>query len=211
MLWSRFISRLFKEAKPYLQARDDFKHARISHQYALLLMGREQGDKKIVEPAVILHDVGWSCLAPQQIALAYGVRAGGLEALELNRIHEVQGAVITRRILQALDYDAVSTDQITRIVERHDSGTEIATAEEGLVKDADKLWRFSQIGFWKEMERQQVGAEELYRHLDKHFRTWFFSLTAQELAEKELRRRAQEMRQVRPETPDPVKDGVGVS
>jgi len=200
MLWSRFISRLFKEAKPYLQVRDDFKHARISHQYALRLMGHKQGDKKIVEPAVILHDVGWSCLDPQQIALAYGVRAGGLEAMELNRLHEIQGAVIARRILQALDYDAVSTDQITRIIERHDSGTEIATAEEGLVKDADKLWRFSQIGFWKEMERQQVGAEELYRHLDKHLRTWFFSLTAQDLAEKELRRRAQEMRQVQPGT-----------
>ena len=203
MLWSRFISRLFKEAKPYLQARDDFKHARISHQYALLLMGREQGDKKIVEPAVILHDVGWSCLDPQQITLAYGVRAGSLEALELNRIHEVQGAVIARRILQALDYDAVSTDQITQIVERHDSGTEIATAEEGLVKDADKLWRFSQIGFWKEVERQQVGAEELYRHLDKHFRTWFFSFPARELAENELRRRAQEMR---PVPPGPARD-----
>lgn len=142
---------------------------------------------------MILHDVGWSCLDPQQITLAYGVRAGGLEALELNRIHEIQGAVIARRILQALDYDAVSTDQIARIIERHDSGTEIATAEEGLVKDADKLWRFSQIGFWKEAERQQVGAEELYRHLDKHLRTWFFSLTAMILAENELRRRAQEM------------------
>lgn len=194
MLWSSFISRLFKEAKPYLQARDDFKHARISHQYALLLLGREQGDKKIVEPAVILHDVGWSCLEPKQIALAYGVRAGSPKAQEINRIHEIQGAVIARRILQALDYEAVSTDQITRIIERHDSGAEIATPEEGIVKDADKLWRFSKIGFWKEAERQQVGAEELYRHLEKHLLTWFFSLPARELAEKELRRRAQEMR-----------------
>lgn len=164
----------------------------------------------IVRACTIIHHIPLSSLLlgplgelPQQIALAYGVRAGGLEALELNRIHEVQGAVIARRILQALDYDAISTDQITRIVERHDSGTEIATAEEGLVKNADKLWRFSQIGFWKEVERQQVGAEELYRHLDKHFRTWFFSLPARELAENELHRRAQEMR---PVPPGPARD-----
>ena len=194
MLWSRFISRLFKEVKPYLLARADFKHAHIAHQYALRLMGRELGDNKIVEPAVILHDVGWSCLKPRQIALAYGVRAGGREALELNRIHEVQGAAIARRILQKLDYDALATDRIALIIERHDSGKEIATAEEGLVKDADKLWRFSKIGFWKEVERQQIGADELYRHLDKHFQAWFFCSTALELAEKELRRRAQEMR-----------------
>jgi HD superfamily phosphohydrolase YqeK len=193
MLWSRFISRLFKEVKPYLLARADFKHAHIAHQYALRLMGHELGDNKIVEPAVILHDVGWSCLKPQQIALAYGVRAGGREALELNRIHEVQGAAIARRILQKLDYDALATDRIALIIERHDSGKEIATAEEGLVKDADKLWRFSKIGFWKEVERQQIGADELYRHLDKHFQAWFFCSTALELAEKELRRRAQEM------------------
>ena len=194
MLWSRFISRLFKEVKPYLLARADFKHAHIAHQYALRLMSRELGDNKIVEPAVILHDVGWSCLKPQQIALAYGVRAGGREALELNRIHEVQGAAIARRILQKFDYDTLATDQIALIIERHDSGKEIATAEEGLVKDADKLWRFSKIGFWKEVERQQIGADELYRHLDLHFRTWFFSLTALKLAGNELRQRAREMR-----------------
>ena len=52
-----------------------------------------------MEPAVILHDVGWSKLTPEQIKIAFGVRAGGEEADRLNRIHEVEGAVIAGQIV----------------------------------------------------------------------------------------------------------------
>jgi hypothetical protein len=193
MLWARFISRLFKEAKPFLLVRGDYQHTRVSHQYALKLLDREKGDNKIVEPAVILHDVGWSCLEPQQITIAYGVKARSRAALKLNRMHEIQGAEIARRILQALDYDAAATDRISRIIARHDSGKKIASAEEGMVKDADKLWRFSQIGFWMEVKRQQIEPKDLYFHLNLHRRIWFFSATARKLAQAELRQREQEM------------------
>jgi hypothetical protein len=73
----------------------------VSHQYALRLVAAEGGEAGIVEPAVILHDVGWSQLEPEQIRVAFGVRTGGEEAERLNRIHEREGAVIARRILQS--------------------------------------------------------------------------------------------------------------
>jgi HD superfamily phosphodiesterase len=117
------ISELFRLAEPYLKVRDDFLHTRIAHEYAVYLLEREAGDKKIVEPAVILHDVGWSQLKPEEIKVAFGVHAKGEKAKKLNRIHEVEGARIAREILTKLNFDCSSTDKIARIIERHDLDT----------------------------------------------------------------------------------------
>ena len=193
MNWTDFINELIVLAEPYLKARGDLLHTRIAHQYALFLLEQEGGDKRIVEPAVILHDVGWSALEPHEIKVAYGVRAAGENAARLNRIHELQGAAIARRILEDVAYEPKLIEPITAIVEQHDSGTQMRTLEEGLVKDSDKLWRVSQVGFWAEGKRQEVMAEERYRFLMERYKNWFFTKTALEEAGKELEMRRQEI------------------
>jgi hypothetical protein len=191
--WSQFISNLLHKAEPYLVARDDTPHIHVSHKYSLILMNREGGDEKIVEPAIILHDVGWSRLKPKQIEAAYGVKPEGEEANRLNRIHESEGADIARRILQSFGYKPSLIDKIASIIQRHDSGIQVDSLEEGLVKDADKLWRFSKIGFWKETERQGLGPEELHQYLSEHYRGWFYTASALTLAGEELKERAEEI------------------
>jgi len=173
--------------------RGDLPHARVSHQYALRLLEEEGGEPGIVEPAVILHDVGWSQLTPEQIQIAFGVRAGGEEAERLNRIHEREGAAIARRILLSLGYFPSWIKQIALLIERHDSGKETDSLEEELLKDADKLWRFSPFGFWNEIERQGLGQRELYQYLSDRYGRWFFTRTAVKLAEEELRERGKEI------------------
>ena len=145
-----------------------------------------------MEPAVILHDLGWSQLTPEEIRIAFGVRAGGQEAERLNRIHEREGAALARQLLQALDYDLRLVDRIAAIIERHDSGSRADSLEERITKDADKLWRFSEIGFWNEIERQGLSAEELHRYLSEKYARWFFTPSALSLAEMELKARAAE-------------------
>jgi hypothetical protein len=83
-------------------------------------------------------------------------------------------------------------DQIIPIVERHDSGRDPRSLEEKLVKDADKLWRFSQVGYRNEMERQKLTPLERYRFLAKNLPSWFFTKTAKDVAERELKKRALE-------------------
>jgi len=190
--WNRFIKELFYLASPFLEARQDLSHTRIAHEYALLLMQKEGGNKLIVEPAIILHDVGWSMLEPDDIGQAYGVRAKGERAKQLNRVHELEGASIARKLLQDMDYDISLIDQITLIIEQHDSGKQIHSIEEGLVKDSDKLWRFSRVGFKEEIERQDLDPKSRYRYLTDHYQTWFFTKTGRSLAEKELKERAME-------------------
>lgn len=193
MDWDKFIERLFALAEPYLAVRGDLPHARVSHRYALRLTASEGGDRKIIEPAIILHDLGWSSLQPDEIRLAFGVRAGGAEAERLNRIHEIEGAALARRLLQSLDYDPRRVDRIVEIIERHDSGSRADSLEERITKDADKLWRFSGIGFWKEIERQGLSAGELHDYLSERYGNWFFTPSALSLAEKELKARAAEL------------------
>jgi HD superfamily phosphodiesterase len=193
MNWSEFIETIFKLAEPYFAFRDDLSHAQIAHQYCLLLLEKEGGDRRIVEPAVILHDVGWSKLNPEQIKKAFGVRASGEEAKRLNRVHEIEGAVIAGRLLETLNYDPVVIAQITGMIEHHDSGNDPASLEEKILKDSDRLWRYSPLGFWKERERQGLPPRELYRHLENRRLSWFFTETALSLSEKELANRAKEI------------------
>jgi HD superfamily phosphodiesterase len=190
--WEKFIKTLFKMAEPYLHTRGDLLHTQVAHECALLLMKKEGGDRRIVEPAIILHDVGWSRLDPEEIEGAFGVRAAGETAARINRVHELGGALIARALLEELEYDPSLIDQIIPIVERHDSGREAKSLEEKLVKDADKLWRFSQVGFRNEMERQKLTPLERYRFLVKNLPSWFFTKTAKEVAERELAKRALE-------------------
>ena len=192
MNWEQFTQELFRLAEPYLNVRDDLLHTRVAHQYALDLLEKEAGDKKIVEPAVILHDVGWSRLQPEEIKVAFGVNAQGEKGKQLNRIHEVEGAGIAREILTKLDYDRPSTDEIARIIERHDSGKNPQTIEEKIVKDADRLWRVSRIGYYYEMERQNTTHEVRYRFLTRNMGKWFYTKTAMELADTELQARVKE-------------------
>lgn len=186
------IQDLFQQAKPYLKMRNDAIHTRVAHGYALLLLEKEGGDRSIVEPAIILHDVGWSALKPDDITHAYGIRATGAKARELNRIHEVQGAGIAQDILAELGYDTQTIRKIVKIIERHDSGKNPDTTEEKLVKDADKLWRFSRIGYHYELQRQGTTHEARQAFLFQKIDTWFFTPTAKALAEKELRARVTE-------------------
>ncbi len=192
--WNHFIDRLFDLAAPYLAVRGDMDHTRVSHQYARLLLQREGGNPKVVEPAVILHDVGWSALKPEQIRAAYGVRPSGAEADRLNRIHEVEGAAIAGKILESVNYDQSLTKVIVTIIEKHDSGANPSSREEMLVKDADRLWRFSKIGMWQELEKQGgVGPEEYHDFVGARIDTWFFTSTAADLAREEWAQRGIEI------------------
>ena len=190
--WSEFIDGLFQSAAPYLAVRGDMDHTRISYDYALTLLQHEGGNRWIVEPAVILHDVGWSALKPDDISAAYGVLAKGDEAERLNRIHETEGAAIAEKILRFFGYDPALIEIIFTIISRHDSGKDAPTLDEALVKDADKLWRFSRTGFWLETERQGLKPATLLDYLAARLKGWFFSSTARTLAQEELVNRRDE-------------------
>jgi len=193
MNWSEFIKNLFEEAKPFLVKRGDWDHIQVSHHFSKKLLQKEGGKSGVVEPAIILHDIGWSSLDSNDTKKAFGVKATSDEAARLNRIHEVEGVKLARKILIKYQYDQDQIEEILPIIDRHDSGETAASTEEKIVKDSDKLWRCSKLGFWHEVSRQNLKPQELYDFLYARKDRWFFTPTATELFIEELKERRQEI------------------
>ncbi len=179
--------KIFNLAGPYLDTRDNDIHTRIAHSFALKLLEAEGGDEKVVIPAVLLHDLGWK-MVPENLQLkAFGP---GKRDMEINRIHEVEGAKIAREILESVNYDADLVEEIVTIISEHDSRREPLSLNDAIVKDSDKLWRFSEEALVIDPKRFRVDpavhADWLKHQIDR----WFFTETAKKLAREEQRLRA---------------------
>ncbi len=176
-------NKLFFLAKPYLNVRHNDIHTRISYNFARRLLEKLGGRPEIILPAIILHDVGWSAVPIKKHAQAFGPKEFDEE---LRRIHEVEGAKIASKILENVPLSRDDCREICRIIESHDSGENPLTLEEKLVKDADKLWRFTMEGYTIDYQRFKIEAEEYWRMLQDFLHDWFFTDLAKDLARKEL-------------------------
>jgi hypothetical protein len=122
------------------------------------------------------------------------LKAFGPKATEpkLNRLHEVEGVKIAQDILQKVKYDALKTIKILEIIDGHDSRTKPVSLNDMIVKDADKLWRYSSSGFYIDIERFGESYEEGLTRLRCNISEWFFTATAKEMAAEKLSRREKE-------------------
>ena len=173
-------------AKPFLDTRHNDVHTEISTQLAFDLLEREGGDEDIVIPAIILHDTGWKRVPAELHLKAFGPKA---TKPELNRLHEVEGVKIAKEILQGINYDPVISERILEIIEGHDSRRKPLSLNDMIVKDADKLWRYTKSGFHIDIERFGESQEEGLERLRGNLSGWFFTVTAKEIAAEKLSRR----------------------
>ena len=174
---------------PFLDTRHNDVHTAISTLFAFQLVEREGGDETIVIPAIILHDTGWKRVPAELHLKAFGPKA---TEPKLNRLHEVEGVKIAQEILQKLKYDALKTKKILEIIDGHDSRPKPVSLNDMIVKDADKLWRYSSTGFYIDIERFGESYEEGLERLRSNVSGWFFTVTAKEMAAEKLDRREKE-------------------
>ena len=173
-------------ARPYLNTRRNDIHTEMSTVVAYMLLAEIGGDEDIVIPAIILHDVGWKKV-PENLQLrAFGPRA---TSRELNRMHEVEGVKIAGDILKKVNYEADRIEEILKIIDGHDSRKEANTLNDRIVKDADKLWRYSKEGFYIDIERFDQTFKEGINRLRSNINKWFLTNYAKELAIEELENR----------------------
>ena len=177
---------IFELARPYLNTRKNDVHTEISLKFAQELVEREGGNEGIVIPAVILHDVGWKTVPPDLQIKAFGP---GASSPELNRTHEVEGVRIAGEILRSLEYREKDIRKILKIIDGHDSRKEALFLEDRIVKDSDKLWRYTRTGFRIDIERFGETPGEGLSRLGTHLKEWFFTDSAKKLAEEELENR----------------------
>lgn len=135
---------IWQAARPYLQTRSNERHTWYCYVFARQLLAlHPAADAEIVLPALLLHDVGWSTVPDDKQLLSFGPN---MRYPELRRQHETEGVRIATEILTELGYDSTIIRQIAAIIDGHDTRQESLSLEDSLVKDADKLWRYTPFG-----------------------------------------------------------------
>lgn len=171
---------IWERAKPYLGTRSNDTHTLYCYYFAeQLLKIYPEADEIIVLPAILLHDVGWSTVPEDKQLLSFGPN---MIYPELRLLHETEGAHIAGKILQNLNYDRAKIEEITRIINGHDSRQESLSINDSLVKDADKLWRYTTFGLKTVSEWFGYSQEEQMALLEKWIDYRFYTDAAQNMA-----------------------------
>lgn len=131
-------------AKPWLDVRLNDEHTLISYSLAkALLRVHPEAEERVLLPAILLHDIGWKMFPEELLAQAVGPAP---KYPELQRAHEIESARIARIELQQLAISGVDIDRVIAIIDGHDTRPQPQSLEDALMKDADKLWRFTTHG-----------------------------------------------------------------
>jgi HD superfamily phosphodiesterase len=178
-----------KRAKPYLNTRKNDIHTEISIRFAEMLLEKEGGDENVVMPAIILHDVGWIRVPEDEQHKGFGPE---IQSPRVVKKHELEGVQIAKEILEAVDYNKEKIAEILEIIEGHDSRKEADSINESIVKDADKLWRFSREGFTIDCDRFNLKPMERVEKKDLDIDSIFFTESAKQIARKEIKKRLKE-------------------
>jgi HD superfamily phosphodiesterase len=187
------MRRIFKEiwelAKPYLDTRDNEIHTKMSVEFAYKLLEAEGGDEDVVIPAIMLHDVGWK-MVPEDLQLkGFGPR---VTLPALTKIHEDEGVKIAKDILEKTNYDSNKAEEILRIVEGHDSRKEPISLNDKLVKDADKLFRYTREYIDIYAEKFELTHDQMYARYEEKLAKWFLTHSGSKMAKAELGKRLKE-------------------
>jgi len=175
--------KIYERAKPFLRTRKNVIHTKIALQYALKLLKEETGDDKIVIPGILLHDVGWKMLPENLHLAAFGPNPSNPQ---LVRVHEIEGAKIARTILEKLHYPPEKAKEICRIIRGHDSRKRPISRSDRIVKDADKLCRYSRKGMAIDLHRFQIPYQKYLIFLEGIVDQWFLTSAGKEIARREI-------------------------
>lgn len=143
MLRKKDIS-VWEAARVYLDVRSNDEHTLFSYYWAKQLLDfYPDADEDVVLPAILLHDTGWKKIPIEKVLESFGPN---MKYPELRRQHEVEGVAIAREKLTELGYNEHHINQICDIIDGHDTTKEARSLNDSLLKDSDKLWRFTRHG-----------------------------------------------------------------
>jgi len=132
----------WKKALPFQDKRDDKGHAEVVTYFALKLLEQIKTKREIVVPSAILHDTGWSQMSKNELELFRDENWKRYEQV-LRARHQEEGVKVAKEVLTKLDYVEEEQEEVLEIISQHDTRKGFLSLEDGIVRDADKLWRFS--------------------------------------------------------------------
>lgn len=190
------FNQIWDLALPYQDKRDDEGHVGSVTRFVSKLIKLEEADEDIAVPAAILHDIGWSKVPKEEAMKIFGNKISKDTEAEIRKKHEKIGVEMAREILEKINYDANMSNEILEIISGHDTREEFISKNDGVMRDADKLWRFSEKGFWLDIERGGYAPEGRYEMLKEKIGSpdFFYSESAKKIAREELEKRKSEFK-----------------
>lgn len=139
------LDALWRAVEEPLRSRGNDIHTPLSFTFAeFLLDAHPEADALVVRTAILLHDTGWSRCDESKI-FTEGFQ-GDWRKSDIRRLHELEGCNIAREVLPGLGYDEETILKVTKIIDGHDTRMKSYSIEDSLVRDADRLWRFTPAG-----------------------------------------------------------------
>lgn len=192
--------KIWEAALPYQDKRDDKGHGEIVTYFSLKLLDEvKKAKRNIVIPAAILHDTGWGEVTKSEINLFYEMEIDSFTGQAiwqryepiLRARHQEQGVQVAEEILKGLEsYSKEETEKILDIISEHDTRKGFLNANDGIMRDADKLFRFS-VSCLKLAIRKGRTFEGGKTHYDQskkwiNQKGFFYSNISREIASTEL-------------------------
>jgi hypothetical protein len=177
---------IYRLAEPYWHVRRGEVH--VPEVYALaqtLVAAHPDADPAIVLPAALLHDVGYALVPADDLLRGLSGAANGWDP-DITRRHEIAGAKLAGEILERVGWDPERTRIVQDIVDGHDSRREAVSLEDALVKDADKVWRFTESGVRISHPWMQRTTADYMDWVESRVDDWLFTDLARAMAREEL-------------------------
>jgi HD superfamily phosphodiesterase len=195
------FNKIWELALPYQDKRDDTGHAEVALRYATELVTVEKGNEDVVIPAIILHDVGYSQLTKERRLTVFNMGARDEDRRAAVFEHQIESIKLAAKILRQVNYPADLTDEILEIISQHDTRDGFISKNEGLVRDADKLWRTSKEGLSVAEARAKAREAERFKMMEEGVKRpkYFYSETAKQMALADVKLRTQEAGKTPPE------------
>jgi hypothetical protein len=136
---------VWREAEPYMRARKNDVHIPLSFAFARRLLAiHPDADEDIVSLAILLHDIGWWTIDRTDI-IEKGFGPNMMQS-EVRFLHEREGVRLSREVLERTGWPQDVIAAVGAIIDGHDTRPHPRSLNDRLVRDADKLWRFTVTG-----------------------------------------------------------------
>jgi len=137
---------VYKAAEKYMRVRKNDVHIPLSYKYALKLIEKyPNADADLAAISIILHDIGWYSIDEDDI-FKKGFQSENFMQSDVRYLHESEGVRLSAKLLKDLGYPEEFIQKVASIIDGHDTRNFSKSLEDEIVRDADKLWRFTVTG-----------------------------------------------------------------
>ncbi|MEM7333586.1 MAG: HD domain-containing protein [Chloroflexota bacterium] len=175
---------VWEAAEPYMRFRRNDVHIPVVYDFAnQLAVMHPDCDPEVVTLAALLHDIGWAAVDQNEL---FGTAFKKL-VTDVRIQHEKEGARMAREILGQLAI--LPTDKINEIctiIDGHDTRLDALSLNDSLVKDADKLWRFSAVGVAVSCEWHHITPGQYIYKVENEREGFLFTEAAKALGAASL-------------------------